>query len=184
MKLIVGLGNPGVQYEHTRHNMGFDVIDILLKKENLSLNKSAFNGRYIKTYLYGEDVIILKPETFMNLSGECVRNFISYYKIDLDDLLIIYDDMDLPCGKIRLREHGSAGGHNGMQNIIDLLHTSEINRIRVGIGKADRNFVDYVLSKPSNEESELILSAQNRASEAIITFIKFGFMVAKAKYFQ
>lgn len=183
MKLIVGLGNPGKEYEHTRHNMGYDVIDNFLKKENLELNKTAFNGRYLKTYINGEDVIILKPETFMNLSGECVYNFMSYYKIDLEDLIVVYDDMDLPPGKIRLREKGSSGGQKGMKNIIDLLHTDEINRIRVGIGKANKEVVDYVLTKPSKEDLELILEAQNRASEAISCFIKFDFQRAKAKFF-
>lgn len=183
MKLIVGLGNPGKEYEHSRHNMGYDVLDIFLKKHDLTLNKEAFRGQYIKMHIFNEDVIILKPLTFMNLSGECVLEFVHYFKIDLEDLLIIYDDMDLPPGKIRLREQGSSGGQKGMKNIIDLLHTDEINRIRVGIGKASKDVIDYVLTKPSQEDLLMIKEAQNKASEAIECFIKFGFQKAKAKYF-
>lgn len=183
MKLIVGLGNPGKEYEHTRHNMGYDVLDIFLKKNDLTLTKEGFKGQYIKTHLFNEEVILLKPLTFMNLSGECVMEFVHYFKIDLEDLLIIYDDMDLPPGKIRLREQGSSGGQKGMKNIIDLLHTDEINRIRVGIGKAEKDVIDYVLTKPSQEDYKLILEAQEKASQAIECFIKFGFQRAKAKYF-
>lgn len=183
MKLIVGLGNPGKEYEHTRHNMGYDVLDIFLKNNGLSLIKEAFKGQYVKTHLFNEDVIILKPLTFMNLSGMCVMEFVNYFKIDLEDLLIIYDDMDLPPGKIRLREQGSSGGQKGMKNIIDLLHTDEINRIRVGIGKASKDVIDYVLTKPNQEDAIKIHEAQQKASEAIECFIKFGFQRAKAKYF-
>ncbi len=183
MKLIVGLGNPGKEYEHTRHNMGYDVLDVFLKKHDLVLNKEAFKGKYLKTRIFDEDVIFLKPLTYMNLSGECVIEFFNYFKIDLEDLLIIYDDMDLPAGKIRLREQGSSGGQKGMQNIIDLLHTDEINRIRIGIGKANKDVIDYVLTKPSQEDLSLISLAQNKASDAIECFIKYDFLKAKAKYF-
>ena len=183
MKLIVGLGNPGLKYKGTRHNMGFDVIDILAKRWNVELNKTGFKGRYIKTRFYDEDVFLLKPETYMNLSGECVFEFMNYFNIDDDDLLVIYDDLDLPPGKIRLREKGSSGGQKGIQNIINLLHTDEIQRIRVGTGKANIPVVDYVLAKPSSEEIPLLDEAKNRAADAVETFIRFGFEKAKAKYF-
>lgn len=183
MKLIVGLGNYGQEYEHTRHNMGFDVVDIILDKLGVNLNKEGFKGKYVKTYYEGEEVIIVKPQTYMNLSGECVLNFFNYFKIDFEDLLVIYDDMDLPPGKIRLREKGSSGGQKGMKNIIDLLHSENINRIRVGIGKADKSVVDYVLTKPSKDDEVLIKEAQNKAADAALYFIKYDFIKAKAKYF-
>ena len=183
MKLIVGLGNPGLKYKGTRHNMGFDVIDILAKRWKVELNKTGFKGRYIKTRFYDEDVFLLKPETYMNLSGECVFEFMNYFNIDDDELLVIYDDLDLPPGKIRLREKGSSGGQKVIQNIINLLHTDEIQRIRVGTGKANIPVVDYVLAKPSSEEISLLDEAKNRAADAVETFIRFGFEKAKAKYF-
>ena len=169
MKLIVGLGNPGSEYANTRHNMGYSVIDILLDRWNETLSRTGFKGRYVKTRFSGEEVVLLKPETYMNLSD--------------DDLLVIYDDLDLPPGKIRLREKGSSGGQKGMQNIINLLHTEDIQRIRIGIGKSSIPVVDYVLGKPSKEDLELIKTAQNRAADAVETFIKFGFERAKAKFF-
>lgn len=183
MKLIVGLGNPGLKYKGTRHNMGFDVIDILANRWNVELNKTGFKGKYIKTRFNDEDVYLLKPETYMNLSGECVFEFMNYFNIDDDELLVIYDDLDLPPGKIRLREKGSSGGQKGMQNIIALLHTDAIQRIRVGIGKSNIPVVDYVLGKPSSEDVSLIKEAQEKAADAVETFIKFGFEKAKAKYF-
>lgn len=183
MKLIVGLGNPGKEYENTRHNMGFSVIDRFLEKNNLELTKEAFKGKYLKTKLFNEDIIILKPLTFMNLSGECVREFVHYFKIDFEDLIVVYDDMDLPAGKIRLREKGSSGGQKGMKNIIELLHSEEINRIRIGIGKADKNVVDYVLTKPSKDDEMKIKEAREKACSALECFIKFGFKRAKEKYF-
>ena len=183
MKLIVGLGNPGSEYANTRHNMGYSVIDILLDRWNETLSRTGFKGRYVKTRFSGEEVVLLKPETYMNLSGECVFEFMNYFHIDDDDLLVIYDDLDLPPGKIRLREKGSSGGQKGMQNIINLLHTEDIQRIRIGIGKSSIPVVDYVLGKPSKEDLELIKTAQNRAADAVETFIKFGFERAKAKFF-
>ena len=183
MKLIVGLGNPGLKYQGTRHNMGFDVIDILAKRWGVELNKSGFKGKYVKTFFSGEEVFLLKPETYMNLSGECVFEFMNYFHIDNDELLVIYDDLDLPPGKIRLREKGSSGGQKGIQNIINLLHTDEIQRIKIGTGKADIPVVDYVLAKQYKDELPLLDEAKQRAAEAVETFIKFGFDKAKAKFF-
>ena len=181
MKLIVGLGNIGKEYEHTRHNMGFDVVDLLLKKHNLELNKEDFKGCFVKTKLFDEDVIILKPSTYMNLSGESVILFMNYFKISYEDLLVIYDDMDLPPGSIRLRESGSSGGQKGMKNIIELVHTDNIKRIRIGIGKANKDVVDYVLTRPSLEDASLIKSAQEKAVDAIEIFLKDGFKKAISK---
>ncbi len=182
MKLIVGLGNPGKAYEGTRHNMGFDVIDILLQRWKFVLNKKDFHSEYGKIFIDDEEVILLKPQTFMNLSGMAVLDFTSYFHIDLEDILIVYDDLDLPPGKIRIREKGSSGGQKGMESILLYMHTDEIQRIRIGIGKATMNTVDYVLGKPSPEERELIRLAQEKAADACETFVRFGFEKAKAKH--
>ncbi len=183
MKLIVGLGNPGSEYAHTRHNMGFEVIDELCKRMNVSLNKQDFKGAYCKTRFENEDVILLKPLTYMNLSGKCVVEIFNYFKFDLDELLVIYDDLDLPPGKIRLRESGSSGGQKGILNIMQMLNTQDVQRIRIGTGKANIPVVDYVLSRPSKEEQVLINDAIKRAADAVETFIKFGFERAKVKFF-
>jgi peptidyl-tRNA hydrolase, PTH1 family len=136
MKLIVGLGNPGKEYENTRHNLGFEVIDHLAQELNVELNKKKFNGFYCQTGAY----ILLKPQTYMNNSGECISAFLNYFQISLDNLLIIYDDIALPLGKFRYRCQGSDGGHNGMKNIIKLLGSENFKRLRVGIGR-EQNFL-------------------------------------------
>ena len=116
MKLIVGLGNPGKEYERTRHNVGFMVIERLAQEMNVSISNSKFKGEYVKLKYKGEDIILLKPMTYMNLSGESVIQVMKFFKLDIQDLLVIYDDLDMPTGKLRLRESGSAGGHNGIKN--------------------------------------------------------------------
>jgi PTH1 family peptidyl-tRNA hydrolase len=135
MKLIVGLGNPGKEYVETRHNLGFLIIDQLASKLEVELNKQKFNGLYYQTKEY----ILLKPQTYMNNSGECISAFINYFQISLDDLLVIYDDIALPLGKFRYRKQGSDGGHNGVKNIIEKLGKKNFQRLRVGIGY-DNNF--------------------------------------------
>jgi len=136
MKLIIGLGNPGKEYENTRHNTGFMVLDRLSEKLNIEMTQNKFKGLYGKSKYKGEDVILLKPQTYMNLSGESVRQVMDFFKINQEDILVIYDDLDMPVGKLRLRQSGSAGGHNGIKNII--LHTGSqnFNRIRVGIDRS------------------------------------------------
>jgi len=176
MKLIVGLGNPGRDYEKTRHNTGFMALDLIAKELNISVTSEKFKGLYGKGNVKGESVILLKPQTYMNLSGESVRAVMDFFKIDKKDLLVIYDDLDLPVGKIRLRAKGSAGGQNGVKNIIQHLGNQEFNRIRVGIGKDSRiPTVDYVLGKTRKEdlveyEDELI-----DAKNAAIYFINHDF---------
>lgn len=178
MKLIVGLGNPGAKYEHTRHNMGFDTLDLLSEILKIDINKNRFQGVYGK----GEDVILFKPETFMNLSGIAVREIMTFFKIDIGDLLVISDDMALPVGKIRLRENGSSGGHKGLQNIIDNLGSDKYKRVRIGIGEPKFDTIDFVLSKPSNEEAPLIKKAQENAKEAILEYLKTDFTRAMSKF--
>ncbi len=182
MKLIVGLGNPGKKYEHTRHNMGFEVVDLFSELAQIDIDKESFKGLVGRGKVFDEDVFLLKPQTFMNLSGESVREIVSYFKIDVDDILVIYDDMALEPGKIRLRPSGSSGGHKGIQNIIDNLGTENIKRIRVGIGEPTYDTIDYVLSKPSKEERVLIDEAIVNAANAIKDMLKTNFDKTMSKY--
>ena len=158
MKLIVGLGNPGKQYEETRHNVGFKVIDELSNRLNIELNETKFKGLFGRGMVRGEKVILLKPMTYMNLSGEAVSGLMRYYDISVSDLLVCYDELDLPVGKIRLRYKGSAGGHNGIKSIISLVGTQEFNRIRIGIDRPQpgSNISDYVLGKFNPEDKILV----------------------------
>ncbi len=183
MKLFVGLGNPGKKYEHTRHNMGFDVIDLFADLSQIDVDKEVFHGELGRGELFDEDIMLFKPTTFMNLSGTAVREVISYFKIPLEDVVIIFDDMALPVGKIRLRMDGSSGGHKGMQNIIDNLGTDQIKRIRIGIGEPMENDnIDYVLSKPSKEERELIDQAISDAVQALKEILKSNFDRAMTRF--
>ena len=183
MKLFVGLGNPGKKYEHTRHNMGFDVIDLFSDLSQIDVDKAVFHGLMGRGTVLGEDVMLFKPQTFMNLSGTAVREVVSYFKIPLEDVIIIYDDMALEPGNIRLRMNGSSGGHKGIQNIIEQLGTEEIKRLRVGIGEPEENDnIDYVLSKPIKEEREVIDEAINNAVMALKEVIKTTFDKAMSKF--
>jgi len=166
MKCIVGLGNPGRKYKQTRHNIGFMVIDELLERHNWKANKTKFNGDYAMELLHDNKVILLMPQTYMNLSGESIRPLMEYYGVEREDLLVIYDDLDLPTGKIRLREKGGHGGHNGVRSTIDQLGTKEFKRIRVGIGRPTSPVpvVDYVLGKfPKEQKEDVALSIKNSA---------------------
>ena len=177
MKLIVGLGNPGIKYKKTRHNVGFMFTDELASKLNVSfaLNKSL-KSNIAMTIFNGEKIIIAQPQTFMNLSGEAVLLISKYYQIKTEDIMVIYDDLDLPVGKIRIRPNGSSGGHNGMKNIIELMHSSEIKRIRIGISGCDKDkVIDYVLGKFSKEEEIDISLAVSKAPLMIESFIKEKF---------
>lgn len=169
MKIIVGLGNPGKPYEHTRHNIGFDVIDALANKWDAPLTASKFNGMYATVHRPEGKVLLVKPLTYMNLSGECVRPLMDYFDIDVKDLIVIYDDLDLETGKLRLRQKGSAGGHNGIKSLIQHLGTQEFNRIRIGVSRppAGMKVADYVLSKFSKEEDAVMADAINKSVNAI-----------------
>lgn len=183
MKLVVGLGNFGKEYKNTRHNAGFMALDFYAKKNNLVIDKRKFKGLYIETTINNEKVILLEPQTYMNLSGECVRDFIGYFHIDIKDLLVIYDDMDLDVGVIRLREKGSAGGHNGMKNIIENIKTSDFKRVRIGISK-DKNIdtINYVLGKFNKEEQEIINIELEKISNIIEDFTKYDFNKVMSLY--
>ena len=155
MKLVVGLGNPGKQYERTRHNCGFMAIDYYAEKNNLSF-KNKFNGLYAEHNINQNKLILLKPQTFMNLSGICVRKFIDFYNINIDDVIVIYDDKDFDVGTFKIKRNGSSAGHNGIKNIIENLKTEEIKRIKIGISKNEIPLEEYVLKKMSNEDSKKI----------------------------
>ncbi len=179
MKLIVGLGNPGKEYEKTRHNTGFMVMDRLAETFQVSINVKKFKGEYVKFKYRGEDVILLKPMTYMNNSGESVIQVMNYFKIDVEDLLVIYDDMDMPTGKLRLRQSGSAGGHNGIKSIIAHVGTQNFKRIRVGIDKHPQiPVVDYVLGRFSKEEQPLIDEGIDRAVKAVEMMLDKDFVAA------
>lgn len=169
MKLIVGLGNPGKQYEKTRHNSGFMVLDKIAEMLHVEINQKKFIGEYAQVHIQGKKVFLLKPQTFMNNSGDSVRAIMEYFDIDVEDVLLIYDDLDLPVGKIRLREQGSAGGQNGVKSVIRHLGTQEIKRIRVGIGKDPLiPTVDYVLGKVRPEDKKDFENAIENAAHAAI----------------
>ena len=183
MKLIVGLGNPGKKYEGTRHNMGFMAIDLLSDQAQIDADKEVFHGLMGRGKIYDEDVILFKPTTFMNLSGTAVQEVVHYFKIALEDTVIVYDDMALSPGVIRLRKEGSSGGHKGMQNIIDCLSTEQIKRIRIGIGEpGDNDNIDYVLSKPLKDEMPVIEEAIANAVRALKEMLKSDFDRAMNKY--
>lgn len=172
MKLIVGLGNPGSEYEGTRHNMGFEVLDVLAEDFKCEFTKNGFSGTYTKFIYKGENIYLLKPLTYMNLSGKSVKEFADYYHIMLNDMVVVSDDMALKPGKIRLREKGSSGGQKGLQDIIEKLGSDQFKRIRVGIGEPELSAVDFVLSKPNKEERELIDEAIDNAVKAIEYYLK------------
>lgn len=184
MKLIVGLGNPGKEYEKTRHNAGFMVIDKVAEQCKLSFNKTKFNALVAEGRIHDESVILMKPQTYMNLSGNAVSEAVRFYKLDASrDLLVIHDDMDLPLGKIRIRESGSAAGQKGMKSIIDLLHTQDIRRIRIGIGK-DKIIpvIDYVIGKIPQEQWDEFDKACDQAAKAACASITMSFANVMNRY--
>lgn len=173
MKLIVGLGNPGKEYQSTRHNTGYMAIDKLCDKLGFTFHlETKFQGELATGLYKGEKVILLKPVTYMNLSGDSIIKVVNYYKIAIDDLLIMYDDMDLDTGRIRIRQSGSAGGHNGIKSIIQNFGGNQFNRVRIGISKDPRyNVVDYVLGKFSEDEMASMNLAFDNCCKIGIDFI-------------
>lgn len=185
MYLIAGLGNPGKQYERTRHNMGFDTVDELVDRHRIPGSGIQHKAMYGKGMIAGEKVILAKPLTYMNLSGDSVREFINYYKIDPEtELIVIYDDIDLEPGQIRIRKKGSAGGHNGMKSIIAQLGTQNFYRIKVGVGAkpAGWDLADYVLGRFSTQEREEVDKAIGEAADAVEVILSEGIDAAMNKY--
>ena len=184
MYIIAGLGNPGTQYMGTRHNAGFSVIDALADQYNISVDTQKHKGMIGKGMIEGEKVILVKPMTYMNLSGECIREVMDYYKADIDDLIVIFDDISLEPGQLRIRKKGSAGGHNGIKSIIAHLGTQEFPRIKVGVGaKPDRmDLADYVLGHFSQIESRVMDDAAKEAGQAAQAMILDGIEAAMNRY--
>lgn len=183
MKLIVGLGNPGCEYERTRHNIGYMALDSIAHYYKIVLNKNKFGGKYGELILNGEKVILLKPEKFMNLSGEVIRDYIKFFKIDINDILIIHDDLDTSIGSIRLRYKGSSGGHNGLKNIELHLGTKEYKRIKIGISNNKlMDTKDYVLGRFSKEEMEKLNPIIEKMPEIFETFLNKPFDNLMNKY--
>ncbi len=185
MYIIAGLGNPGARYVNTRHNVGFDVADTLCAKFDIKLGKSKFNAQYGEGRIGGERVVVAKPQTFMNLSGEAVLALISWYKCENSEIIIVYDDISLPVGKIRVRPKGSAGGHNGIISVILNLGSDEIPRVKIGVGappNPDYDLADYVLGKFRREEIEALVPSAVRAVEAVEEIITHGCAFAMNKF--
>ena len=184
MYLIVGLGNPETEYENTRHNMGFDTINLIAKKNNIKLNKKNFKGIYDTGIIQNKKVILLKPQTYMNLSGESIKEVVNFYNIDIEKIIVIYDDIDIEKGQIKIRKKGSAGSHNGMKSVVQELNTTEFSRIRVGIGRPEfkSDMITYVLEKIPKEEKEILVKGIEKAAEAVEEILKVGIDNAMNKF--
>lgn len=183
MKLVVGLGNPGKEYENTRHNVGFDVIDTYLKSKNIDIKKEKYNGLYTETNINFEKVIFLKPQKYMNLSGEVVRKYIDFFKIKPEDILVIHDDLDQTLGKVKLKQNSSSGGHNGIKNIELHLGTKNYKRLKIGISN-DKTIdtKNYVLGKISKEERKILDKSIEKCINIIDDYFNMDFMDLMNKY--
>lgn len=182
MYLIVGLGNPGKEYEKTRHNVGFTAIDYLAYRYDITVSKIKFRGLYGDGKICGEKCILLKPQTFMNLSGESVREASDFFKISPENIIVIYDDVAIDPGKIRIRPKGSAGGHNGMKSIIYQLQTDEFPRIRFGVGQAEHDMVNHVLGRFNDTDGNKVSDAIRQLPDVIETIIRKSVSDAMNKF--
>ena len=184
MFLIVGLGNPERDYANTRHNMGFDVINELSNHNQIEVKKTKFEGLYGNGVIAGEKVILLKPQTFMNLSGKSLIQFANFFKIEPDHIIVIYDDMDLPIGTIKIRKKGGPGTHNGMKSVVQMMGREDFPRVRIGIGrpKEDENIIDYVIGYVPEEELEELRKSTKKAAKAIEAIIENGIDTAMNQY--
>jgi len=173
MKLIFGLGNPGAKYALNYHNLGFMVLDVLSDKIKCPINRKAKNGIYGEFNCRGEKVLLIKPQTFMNNSGECVKPFVDFFKCDLSDILVIYDDIDIDKGRLRYRPGGHSGTHNGMRNITELLGSGDFPRLRVGSKNTNPNIplIDYVLMNIPSDEKQVFLPVLNKAADFVMDFV-------------
>ena len=184
MRIIIGLGNPEPEYSRTRHNMGFDVINILAEKNNIDLSRTKYNAIYGTGIINGEKVILIKPQTFMNNSGESAVEFAKFYKEEINNILVVYDDMDTEIGTIRVRAKGGAGSHNGMKSIVSELNSEDFPRIRVGIGrpKSEYDRIDYVIGQIPEEEYIELQKGEKIAVEATEYWIENGIDNTMNKY--
>jgi PTH1 family peptidyl-tRNA hydrolase len=183
IKMVVGLGNPGKKYVDTRHNIGFRVIDSLAERLKLDIKKKRFGACSGSGEFANRKLILLKPMRFMNCSGEAVATAVNFYKLVLSNLLVVIDDMALPVGRIRIRMRGSAGGHNGLADVIEKLDTENISRLRIGIGQRDeKEAYDYVLSKPPETERPLLDEVIIKARDAVLCWIEYGIKTTMNKF--
>lgn len=183
MKLIVGLGNPGKEYVSTRHNAGFRFIDEYARKKNIEINKEKFKGLYATFTKNNEKIILLKPQKYMNLSGEVVKSFMDFYKIDKEDILIIVDDLDTELGHLKLKYKGSSGGHNGLKNIEENIKSREYKRVKIGISNnKNKDKIDYVIGKVSKEELDKMNKVNAYAEELIDDYLTMNFDNVMNKY--
>ncbi len=185
MYIIAGLGNPGRKYAHTRHNVGFDAVDRLAEDCRISMEGKKFQGIYGIGYIGGQKAVLVKPQTYMNLSGECIRDFLYYYRVDPEqELLVLFDDISLEPGNIRIRKKGSAGGHNGIKNIILHAGTQNFARIKIGVGEKPSSWdlADYVLSPFSRQDRELVDGALDHAADAVKMILEGSMEAAMNQY--
>jgi len=187
LKIVIGLGNPGSKYEFTRHNIGFRIVDSLARDMGIEFNKvKSYYSLISRGMINNHKVMLVKPQTFMNLSGRAVNRVVSYYKIPLQDLLIVYDDLNLELGQVRIRKKGSSGGHKGIESIMQYLNSEDIPRLRIGVGNPSLNYnfdcVSYVLSNFNNDEEDKIAEVIQLSTEAVKTIIEDGFEKAMRKY--
>ncbi len=185
MYIIAGLGNPESKYDHTRHNIGFHAIDVLCDKYNIRLSKLKFKSTFGEGVIGGERVILVKPQTYMNLSGEAIRDMAAFYKVEPANIIVIFDDVSLECGRMRIRPEGSAGGHNGIKSIIYQLSSDAFPRIKLGIGApphADYDLADYVLGRFNTEEIKILEPVLLDTADAVECIIKNGIAAAMNKY--
>lgn len=174
MYIIAGLGNPGSKYENTRHNMGFKAIDAMASEFGIDVNRAKFKGLIGEGRIGSEKVILLKPQTYMNLSGQSVREIMNFYKIPEENLIVIYDDFDLPIGSIRVRKSGGPGTHNGMKSVVQELGSRKFHRVRVGIGSSDGSTIQFVIGKVGKDEQQILNEAAEAAASAAADIIRIG----------
>lgn len=184
MYLIVGLGNPENEYAHTRHNMGFDTINQIAKNNNIQITKNKFKGLCESTIIQNQKVILLKPQTYMNLSGESVKEVAEFYNLKPEEIIVIYDDIDIEKGHIKIRKKGGAGSHNGMKSVVEELQSTDFARIRVGIGQPEfkSDMINYVIGKVSQKEQEILQQGVEKAAKAVEEILKNGIDIAMNKF--
>lgn len=184
MYIIAGLGNPGLNYENTRHNAGFITVDLLAERYQISITEKAHKALVGKGMIGGQKVILVKPQTYMNLSGESIRSVLDFYKTELSELIVVYDDISLEPGVLRVRKKGSAGGHNGMKNIIQHLGSQEFPRVRIGVGEKPpyMDLADYVLGRFTKEEQPLMADAFQAGTEALVSILTDGVDAAMNRF--
>lgn len=184
MYLIVGLGNPENEYSHTRHNIGFDTINQIAKNNNIQITKNKFKGLCESTIIQNQKVILLKPQTYMNLSGESVKEVAEFYNLKPEEIIVIYDDIDIEKGHIKIRKKGGAGSHNGMKSVVEELQSTNFARIRVGIGQPEfkSDMINYVIGKVPQEEQKILQQGVEKAAKAVEEILKNGIDIAMNKF--